>query len=175
MKLWALGAVLAISGAVGAAGPQAALPSATGDDFKITGCVVKGEGGHVLLPLDDGTNRAGVVPPAGTSGGSDDLPATMRVLYWLDEDDIDDHAGQRVEITGELEDDVEIGEVEVERRDDGFIDVEFKSGGEEISVRLPDAHGAGTSGGIGDDEKKYEYVVRKVDVKDVKVLASVCQ
>jgi len=182
MKLFALGAALAISAAaVGAAsGPQAAVPAASGKDVKITGCVVKGEGGYVLMPLPEQGGAAAVLPPAGTSGttgGSDNPPATMRLLYWLDDDDeVDDHAGQRVEITGELDDDIDRGEVSVERHDDDLVEVEFKREGKTISVRLPNVPSSiGTSGGVSDKEQEYEYAIRELDVKSVKMLASTCQ
>ena len=185
MKLFALGAALAISAAaVGAAsGPQAAVPASPEKDVKIVGCVVKGEGGYVLMPLAEHGGAAAALPPAATSGSAGEAAASgtadlMQVLYWLDDDDeVDDHAGQRVEITGELDDDIDRGEVKVEREDDGLTKVEFKREGKTISVKLPNVPGAiATSGGDeDDDERKFEYAVREVNVKNVKMLASTCQ
>ena len=180
MKLLALGAAFAISAAVGAGGAAQAALSADDKDVKITGCVVKGDGGYVLLPLAEAGGAAAVLPPTGTAGtgrAGDTPSGLIRMLYWLEDDDeVDDHAGQRVEITGDLDDDLDKGEVSVEREDDGTVEVEFKHEGKNISVKLPNVPSAvGTAGAITDKEKDYEFAVRKVDVKSVKMLASTCQ
>jgi len=181
MKLIALGAVLMITAAVsGGSAAQAAL-QVDDKDVTITGCVVKGDGGYVLLPLEEHGGAASILPPASPEAppaGTSGIPSSLiRVLYWLEDDDeLEDHAGQRVEITGELEDDLDEGEVSVEREDDGTVEVEFKHDGKTIVVKLPDIPAtAGTSGAITDKEKDYQFAVRKVEVKSVRMLASTCQ
>ena len=183
MKALALGAFLAIGVAGASLSSQAAL-AVQDEAVTITGCVVKGEGGYVLLPLPEQGGAGAMLPPAGTSGstsgttGATDSPAgTMRVLYWLDDDDeVDDHAGQRVQITGDLDDDIDKGEISVEREDDGTVELEFKHDGKTIQVKLPDVPSTvGTAGSITDKEKDYEFAVRKINVKSVKTLASTCQ
>jgi len=182
MKSLALGAALAITAAVGVGGAAQAAVSADDKIVTITGCVVKGDGGYVLMPLPEHGGAAAVLPPAGTSGNpagtAGQASDVVRVLYWLDDDDeVDDHAGQRVEITGEIEGDIDEGEISVEREDDGKVELEVKHEGKTIGGKLPNIPGTiGTAGGaITDEEKDYEVAVRKVDVKTVKTLASVCQ
>ena len=182
MKSIALGAALAILGAVGVGTAAQAALSADDKVITLTGCVVKGEGGYVLMPLPEHGGAAAVLPPAGTSGAaagtSGQASELVRVLYWLDDDDeVDDHAGQRVQITGEVEGDIDEGEISVEREDDGTVELEFKHEGKTIGVKLPNIPGTiGTAGStITDEEKDYDVAVRKVDVKTVKMLASTCQ
>jgi hypothetical protein len=69
--------------------------------------------------------------PIGTTG------ALGRVFYWLDdEDDFARYAGQRVEIVGELSDEIDHGEIEMETEGD-FTRVEFDAGGREAKARIP--------------------------------------
>jgi hypothetical protein len=182
MKSLALGAALAIAAAVGAGGAAQAALTAEDKLVTLTGCVVKGDGGYVLMPLPEHGGAAAALPPAGTGGETTGTtghgPEMIRVLYWLEDDDeVDDHAGQRVEITGEVEGDIDTGEITVEREDDGTVELEFKHEGKTIGVKLPDIAGTiGTAGGaITDEERDYDVAVRKVDVKSVKMLASACQ
>ena len=148
-----------------------------GADEKVTvvGCVVKGDGGYVL------TTDAATVPaptmPAGTTTVASATTVAGRVFYWLDDDDeIDEHAGQKVELTGELEHDVDQAKIAVER-ENGSVEIEFKADGErKVTVKVPDVPSTvGTSGAVGDREKDYRVVIRKIDVKTVKVLASSCR
>lgn len=174
-----------LTAAAMANGPLQADPAGEDETITLRGCVVKGEGGYVLLPFTDAGTEASTPAPAGTSGVQDPEPApptgapagTMRVLYWLDDDDaVDDHAGQRVEIVGELEDDIDRGEISIEREEDGLVEVEFKREGKTISVKLPSVPASvATSGSVSDTERDYEYAVRTVDVKSVRMLASACR
>jgi hypothetical protein len=82
-----------------------------------------------------------------------------------------------VEVRGELQGDIDRGEVKIER-EDGRVQVEFKGDGDRrLKARLPlVAPGAvGTSGGADrEDGSEYEVVVRKLDVKEVRLLAPSC-
>jgi hypothetical protein len=55
--------------------------------------------------------------------------------------------------------------------------VEFKVENEKkITVKLPPGNApVGTAGAVGDKEVDVPYVVRKIDVESVKMIASVCQ
>ena len=74
------------------------------------------------------------------------------MIYWLDDDDdLEEHAGRRVEVRGEIEGDIDAGEIEVER-ENSMIELEIKAKGETITVKLPDTAATiptavGTSGG----------------------------
>lgn len=120
---------------------------ASSDDPKVTvtGCIVKGEDGGFLV-ADLGSRTSTASPPAtiGTSGRA------ARVLYLLkDDDDWKDHAGRRVELTGEIEGDVEEGEIEIERKDNG-VEIEIKADGKKVKALLP----AWTSGVVSDTPVK---------------------
>ena len=158
-----------------AAQQPVAVHADANDEVTIVGCVVKGEGGSVL-------STDGIVAPAvpGSSAASTVTSASKvagRVFYWLDDDDdIDEHAGRTVAIVGELEDDIDEGKISVER-EDGMVEIEFKAEGErKVSVKVPDNRlVVSTSEAIGDREKDYRVVIRKIDVESVDVLASTCQ
>ena len=109
------------------------------------------------------------------------------MIYWLedlDEDnDLANYAGRRVEVRGELEGDIERGEMEIEREGD-WVEIEIKSDGKEVKTRIPyvslmpNASGSeavGTSGAMKDDDEiDLNINVRKLDVKDAKVIAGTC-
>ena len=173
---------LGLSAAALSAAPQVATPPAqrAGDDKKevtITGCVVKGDGGYVL------TNVAEETAAAATAGGLPAAPQPAgtvlpgRVLYWLDDDDdLAEHAGQKVEVRGEIAGDIERGKISAER-EGGLIELEFKvDGDKKVTIKVPDVPATvGTAGAVGDKEVDLPYIVRKIDVDKVKMLSSVCR
>ena len=167
----------AAAGEPGPNGPGIALS----DKVVLTGCVVKGDDGFLLseaVPVTT-TSTTTVATPAGTTGittTTTTTPPAPRMLYLLDDDDkkLDGHSGHKVEITGEVKGDVEKGEVKVER-DNGMAKLEIKSDGRKVKAVLPEMPAAiGTAGG---DKKKVEldYLVRKLDVKSVKMISASCQ
>ncbi len=110
------------------------------------------------------------------------------MLYWLDgSDDLNAHSGHRIEVTGEIEGDVEAAELTVEREASG-VKISAKSGDRKVIAMLPDVPAAvGTSGtaapgAIADKEDKdkdreveMDYAVRKLDVKSVKMISATCK
>jgi hypothetical protein len=168
----------------------------TGDDKEVTltGCVVKGEGGYVLSTIGEGVTVQTSKTTVATSGATTTTtttttnPATpaipppgQRVIYWLDNDgdELEDHAGRRVELTGEIEGDIEAGEIEIER-ENKMIELEIQANGEKITVKLPDTPAAndaavGTSGIVRDEPQEIPFRVRKFDVKKVKRIADSCR
>jgi hypothetical protein len=174
MKHMTLGALVLSFGALVAA--QQPVPITAGPDQKVTvsGCVVKGDGGYVLS-----STAAPVTPRAAGTAASTVASASVvagRVFYWLDDDDdLDEHAGRMVEVTGELEDDIDQATISVER-EGGMVEIEFKADGDTVTIKVPDTYGAvGTSGTVTDREKDYRVVIREIDVESVKVIASTCQ
>jgi len=179
------------------AAQQAAVgttPMPTGDDKEvaITGCVIKGDDGYVLSSIGEAVTVQTSRTTVGTTGTTTTTTTTttparpvipapdQRVIYWLDDDDnlIQEHAGQRVEVIGKIEGDIDRGEIEIEREND-MIELEIKAKGEKITVKLPDTPAAnaaatGTSGTVTDRPKDIPFKVRKFDVKKVKMLASTC-
>ena len=184
MKHMYIGAALMLSfcatGVSAQVSSAPARPTGEGKDVTITGCVVKGDGGYVLANVPDAVDsttaaaRAGGLPSAPQPRGAV-LPG--RVLYWLDDDeDLAEHAGQRVEVKGNLKGDIEAGRISAER-EGGLVELEFKVNGERtVTVKVPDVPASvGTAGSVGDKEVDVHYIVRKVDVDSIKMLASVCQ
>ena len=154
--LWSvmIATALAFGGSVAANGED--------KDVKVTGCVLKGEEGRGFLLADR------MLPDASAS-----VPQP-RVLYLLkDDDDLEGHTGRRVEISGELEGELEKGEIEVERDGDA-VKLEIKADDRNLKLRLPEMPAAvGTSG--KDDDEEIAFVVRKLDVKSVKMVSSTCR
>lgn len=178
-----LTAALVLSAGVAAlsAAPQVASAPAqqSGDDKRkvtLTGCVVKGDGGYVLTNVSEETTAAAVAAGTPSSPQPKGTVLPGRVLYWMDDDDdLKDHAGQQVEVRGEIEGDIERGEISAER-EGGLIELEFKvDGDKKVTIKVPDVPASvGTSGSVTDKEVDLPYIVRRVDVDDVKTLSSVC-
>ena len=182
-----MGLVAAIAMAIGVHATSAAsqsvattTPQPSNDDKKevtISGCVVKGDGGYVLMDVAEETAAAAVA--AGTPSSPQPRGTVLpgRVLYWLeDDDDLAKHVGQKVEVRGELEGDIGRGKISAER-EGGLVELEFKvPGDKKVTVLVPSVPPTiGTSGTIGDKERDIAYIVRKIDVDSVKMLASVCK
>ena len=157
------------------------------DDIVVTGCIVRGDDDEGLLlahalPVASGNTTGRAV---GTTGA---VRESGQTLYWLedldDDDELPNYVGRRVEIRGELEGDVETGEMEIER-DGDWVNVEIKSDGKKVKSRLPlvalipanSATATGTTGAAlpDDDEIELNVLVRKIDVKDVRVVSGSCE
>jgi hypothetical protein len=168
------------------------------DDVTLTGCIVQGNDGdkgylltNVLPASIDMSTRAAVRDQAATSeaSASGALPGSSSVVYWLDDvendDDLPTFAGKRVEVKGEVEGDIKKGEMEVER-DGDWVKIEIKANGRNVKTRIPYASvmpnptksgAVGTSGTTGmkdDQEIELKLNVRKLDVKDVKIVSGSC-
>lgn len=116
------------------------------DQFIITGCVMRAKdlrdaGPHSMMVWSKGdvylaspstrVKPSETARPVGTAGA----PGTL--FYWLDdEDDFATYAGQRVEIIGELSDEIDHAEIEMATEGD-FTEVEFDAGGREAKARIP--------------------------------------
>jgi hypothetical protein len=155
---------LAAAGLVAIA--SAGLTAAADPEITVTGCIIRGDDGGFLV-ADLGA-RSSTSAPAATIGTTGEA---ARVLYLLkNDDDWKEHAGKRVELTGEVEGDVEEGKIEVERKDEG-VEVEIESDGKKVKAMLPHW----TSGIVSDKpvtgkEVETKYLVHKIDVKNVKAL-----
>lgn len=174
MKDIALGALVALGFSANLIGQQPVAVRANPDDkVTVVGCVVKGEGGYVLSNVaDPWVSGSGSAATTVTSASN----VAGRTFYWLnDDEDLDEHAGRKVEVVGKLDKDIDKGMISVER-EDGMVEIEFKADGErKVTVKVPEAPDAVGTAGATDREKEYRVVIRKIDVKSVKVLASTCQ
>jgi hypothetical protein len=148
------------------------------DQFVITGCVVRSgdareAGPHSMLVWSRGdvylsspttkVKPAETAQPVGTSG------PVVPVVYWIDdENDFAKHVGQRVEIVGELSDEIDDAELEIEV-DGAFTEIEFDAGGREATARIPTSwFGPQTRGRDFDAD----VAVRTVDVEKVTVMGA---
>lgn len=120
--------------------------------------------GDVYLAYPDTRFKpAETARPVGTTG------RFMPVFYWIDdENDFAKYVGQRVEIVGELSDDMDKGEIEINHQAD-FTEIEFEVNGREAKARLPRTW-LGPATGTKDAE--FDVAVRTVDVEEVTVLGS---
>jgi hypothetical protein len=147
-----------------------------GKDDKVTlvGCVIKGDGGYVLSNADGWEPFAPGAPSRTVASASN---VAGRTFYWWKEDnDLEKHAGRKVEVVGKLDNEIDQAKIKVER-EDGMTKIEFKADGEsKVTIKAPEPLAtAGTSGAAPDREKTHRVAIRKIDVKSVKVLASTCQ
>ena len=177
MRQIACSVLVALSLAVGLDAQQPAPVQAnSNDEVTLTGCVIKGDGGYLLASAAEPVWSR---PPQASTAPSTPASATTiagRTFYWLDDDgDLEDHAGRRVEVIGKLEDEIDRGQISVER-ERGLIEIEFKAEGErKITVKVPETPSAVGTAGVSDREADYRVVIRKIDVKSVKAVASSCQ
>lgn len=175
MKNMSFAALIAVGLSTHLIGQQPVAVSADKDDkVKLTGCVIKGEGGYVLSNADGWEPFSPGAPSTTVASASS---VAGRTFYWLkDDDDLEKHAGRKVEVVGKLDKEIDQGKIKVER-DHGMTRIEFKADGEpKVTVKAPDPlTTVGTSGAAPDSEKTHRVAIRKIDVKSVKVLASTCQ
>ncbi|MEZ5285172.1 MAG: hypothetical protein R2712_10260 [Vicinamibacterales bacterium] len=148
------------------AAPAAAQPSITvdDDDITISGCVLQEAAGTPDASRTLAWTRRDIMLAA---AGMPVPAASSRVFYWIDDDDsLAAHVGRRVELKGELKD-FETGEVEIDR-DGDYTEIELDLDGEEEKIRVPNTWLSGSA--RGDDDREFDIVARRIDVKDVKVL-----
>jgi len=80
------------------------------------------------------------------------------------------HVGQRIEIVGELDDDTEKGEIEIDHMDH-FTEIEFEWDGKDVKARVPTTW-LGPETPAKDAE--FDIAIRRVDVEKVNVISASC-
>jgi hypothetical protein len=146
-----------------------------GDDISVRGCVTPSTA-QLQMPFDTLMWSRGGILTAGTAVADSAAPASAhdlasRVLYWMDEDDLQEHVGQLVEVRGTLEG-LETGELEIER-DGAYTEIRLKLDDDEETIRVPTAwleRSSAPRAADDDDDIEIEIATRKVEVNDVKVL-----
>ena len=175
MSRLVLAGVAALSVAMAATQAAGARTVVQDKEVELTGCVVRDEGGDGYLltnmPTGVSVQRAdatSVSPgPVGTSGNA------ATVFFWLDDDDdLEEHVGHKVTVRGELEGDVEDGEITIERKDN-WTEMTIKSEGRDLKARVPQTLFVMPAAGSRDE--KLNVLVRKVDAEDVKMIAASCE
>ncbi len=171
-------AIKKVTHAIGSAGLMAGLltmaaASVAADSEKITGCLVKGEGGYLIVnppmaPASTTTQRQPAEPgTVGTAG------VYANVFYWLDDDDsLKPHVGHRIEVEGEIEGDVKEGEIKIDRKDQ-WTEIKIESDGRDMKAQVPNASvAAGRNAG---EDQKIDVLVKRIDVEKVKMLDAACR
>lgn len=168
-KAFFVAAFLAVFTALGSA--QQAPAGDKDDQAVITGCVqasgYKGTAGPRSLIvwskgnvyLETATVQTKQAERAAGTAGSREM-----LFYWIDdENDFSKHAGQQVEIVGEISGELKKGEFEVSNKG-AFTELEFEVGRRETKVLVPSAWLSSQTPGKDAD---FDIVVRTVDVEKV--------
>jgi len=153
---------------------QAAVGAGADKRVKLSGCLIRGEG--------DGAGYLLVNPPTEPWLGSPDKQVTPSVLgtsgdyatifYWLDgHGDLKQQVGHKVEVEGELKDDVKDGEIRTERKDN-WTEVTVKADGRTMKAQVPNTSIFPAS--ERDKSRKSDILVRRVDVERVRMLGATC-
>lgn len=161
----------------GTAAAQQPKPVGDKDDqVVIRGCVMKAgehrkEGPRTLLVWSRGDvylDSAKIDLKPSEVGGV--AQPAVPVFYWInDENDVAKYVGKRVEVVGELGDQLKKGELEIQHAAD-YTKVEFEAAGKKASARIPTAW----LGPAPKKDNELEIIVRMVDVEKVNVLPDAC-
>jgi hypothetical protein len=144
------------------------------ESLKLTGCLVRGQGdgaGYLLYNAPGGVASAPSAGQAKTPGAVGTTTAVTNIFYWLrNDDDLEPHIGHLVEVEGELEDEVDKGQITIDRKDD-WTEIEIKSDGREMKGRVPNTSVVPAR----DSDRKIDVVVRRLDVEKVRMLDAACR
>ena len=143
---------------------------------KLSGCLIRGDGdgdGYLLAnpptepSLSSSSSTQKVSPSVlGTSGDY------ATIFYWLDgHGDMRDHIGHKVEIEGDLRDDVKDGEITTERKEN-WTELTVKADGKTMKAQVPNASMFPATN--RDKERKSDILVRRVNVERVRMLGATC-
>ena len=141
---------------------------------KLSGCLIRGEGdraGYLLAnpATDPWLNAAGKQVTPSVLGTSGDYAT---IFYWLEgHDDLRQHIGHRVEVEGELKEDVKDGEIKTERKEN-WTEVTVKADGKTMKAQVPNTSIFPASD--RDKTRKGDILVRRVDVDRVRMLGATC-
>ena len=183
MRLLSFGAagMVAVALTATASATQPAV-QVDGNNITMQGCVAPANS-PLRAPFETLIWSRGGILTAGTAVAEAAVNAraeelASRVLYWIDDDDLEEHVGRLVVVRGELEG-VKKGELEIER-DDDFTEIRLELDGDEEKIRVPTAwlergSGATRASRGNTDDVDIEIATRKVDIKNVKVLGRCSQ
>jgi hypothetical protein len=146
---------------------------AADDQVKLTGCLIRGsnDGGYLLVNSPAGTPAASTDAPSRTPGSVGTAGVFANVFYWLDKDDfLQPHVGHYVEIEGDLKEDIESGQMKIERKAE-WTELEVKSDGRTLKAEVPNASVVAGP----DDQRKVAVLVRRVDADKLTMLAANCR
>ena len=140
----------------------------------LSGCLIRGDGdraGYLLAnpPTEPWLSSPGKQVTPSVLGTSGDYAT---IFYWLDgHDDLREHVGHKVEIEGDLKDDVKDGEIKTERKEN-WTEVTVKADGRTMKAQVPNTSMFPASD--RDKTRKSDILVRRVDVERVRMLGATC-
>jgi hypothetical protein len=145
----------------------------TADPVQLTGCVVKADDGDGYLLINapreaaDSLNEPHRSAP--TTVGT--TPVFANIFYWLENDnDLKRHIGHQVAIEGELKGDLRDGQLKIDRKDN-WTEIKVEADGHDMKARVPNASVLPGP----DPDRKLSVLVRRVDVKKVRMLDAACR
>lgn len=151
-----------------------ASASAADKRVKLSGCLIRGEGdgaGYLLAnpptePWLNSPDRQVAPSVLGTSGDY------ATIFYWLGgHDDLKQHIGHKVEVEGDLRDDVKDGQITTERKEN-WTELTVKADGRTMKAQVPNSSIFPAS--ARDKARKSDILVRRVDVERVRMLGATC-
>ena len=166
-------AALLVFGFIMTVGETANADDAADNSVKLTGCLIRGEGdgGYLLAnpPTEPWLSSPGKQVTPSVLGTSGDYAT---IFYWLDNhDDLRQHIGHKVEVEGDLKDDVKDGEIKTERKEN-WTEVTVKADGKTMKAQVPNTSMFPASD--RDKTRKSSILVRRVDVERVRMLGATC-
>ena len=174
IKEFLAGGVLLVL-ALGVTEPTAVTAGRAADKrVTLSGCLVRGEGddaGYLLAnpPTEPWLQSSGKQVAPSVLGTSGDYAT---IFYWLDgDDDLRQHIGHKVEVEGDLRDDVKDGEITTERKEN-WTELIVKADGRTLKAKVPNTSIFPASS--RDKERKSDILVRRVDVERVRMLGATC-
>ena len=141
---------------------------------KLSGCLIRGDGegaGYLLAnpPTEPSLNSPGRQVTPSVLGTSGDYAT---IFYWLDgHDDMRQHIGHKVEVEGDLRDDVKDGEITTERKEN-WTELTVRADGRTMKAQVPNTSIFPASN--RDKARKSDILVRRVDVERVRMLGATC-
>jgi hypothetical protein len=163
----ALSAAALVCGTLGIAQARAA------DPVKLTGCLIKGDGDDGYLLINPPREPVSGVPQPETAspGAVGTTGVVANIFYWLDkDDDLEPHIGHRVEVEGDLKGNLRDGEIKIDRKEQ-WTEIEIESAGRDMKARVPNSS---VLPGPNSD-RKIDVLVRRVDLKKVRMIDATCR
>lgn len=155
--------------------PVAASATRAADKrVKLSGCLIRGDGdgaGYLLAnpPAERWLSSSGKQVTPSVLGTSGDYAT---IFYWLDgHDDLRQHIGHKVEVEGDLRDDVKDGEIKTERKEN-WTEMTVKADGRTMKAHVPNTSIFPASD--RDKTRKSNILVRRIDVERVRMLGATC-
>lgn len=143
------------------------------DPVQLTGCVVKADDGdgYLLINAPREPTASGAEPHRSAPTTVGTTPIFANIFYWLENDsDLKPHVGHQVAIEGDLKGDLRDGQLKIDRKDN-WTEIKVEADGHDMKARVPNASVVPGP----DADRKLSVLVRRVDVKKVRMLDAACR